>query len=213
MGSPGLGAGPAVRDPLLTFPSLSGLDQRNETRIMGRAFGTPRAGREPSRSPIPLRFLVSRVVEEIFDGTFPVHYGQAYILSPEDVNSDLEDAFVGQCNGLLGAAVPGQLWLTTGLHTGRVLLRIGKCEAKPTVDDSWEEIVEASFTPKSPQTALTGWAGEGQPVPLELDVASYRIRLCASNMEEARHRDTIVEEDDQIDAYLLVFWRGCPDRC
>jgi len=66
----------------------------------------------------------------IFDGTFPVHYGQAYVLStPADINSDLEPAFVGQENGLLGGAVAGQLWVTTGLHTGRVGLRIATSEA------------------------------------------------------------------------------------
>ncbi len=154
-------------------------------------------------------------MEAVFDGTFPVHYGQAYILSrPTDVNSDLDEAFVGQHNGLLGASVPGQLWLTTGLHTGRVRLRIFKAEAEPRLDDGWQEIVEVSFAPTSSAAALTGWGGEAPPVPLLLDVKSYRVRLSASRMDEARQLDTILEDDDPIDEYLLILWNAphAPDR-
>ena len=147
----------------------------------------------------------------IFDATFPVHYGQAYVLSPPvDVNSDLEPAFVGQENGLLGAAVPGQLWLTTGLHTGRVGLRIEVFDAEPPLGSSWEEIVEVSYLPSSTGAALTGWGGEAEPVPLGLEVASHRVRLCASKMDEARQRDTILDGEDVIDRYQLALWKSDP---
>lgn len=154
-------------------------------------------------------------MDAVFDGTFPVRYGQAYILSrPPDVNSDLEEAFVGQQNGLLGASVPGQLWLTTGLHTGRVRLRISKAEAEPPLDFGWQEIVEATFVPTSSSAALTSWGGEAHPVPLHLDVSSYRVRFCASHMDEARQQDTVCEAEDPIDEYALVFWSApaAPDR-
>ncbi len=116
------------------------------------------------RTPIPARRNVS-IMDAVFDGAFPVHYGQAYILSrPTDVNSDLDEAFVGQQNGLLGASVRGQLWLTTGLHTGRVQLSISKAEAEPPLDDRSEEIVEATFVdgrpqPRRPPTARRGRHG------------------------------------------------------
>ena len=148
------------------------------------------------------------VMALIFDGTFRVHYGQAYVLSPGQANSDLDDAFVGQQNGLLGAAVPGQLWLTTGLHTGRVGLRIESADSEPVSDDAWEEIVEASFDPGADEAALTGWAGESGPVPLGLDVATYRVRLCASSMDEGRRADTLLDGEEPRDNYLLVFWKA-----
>jgi hypothetical protein len=150
-------------------------------------------------------------VDTGFGGTFPVHYGQAYVLShPTDVNSDLEEAFAGQRNGLLGASVPGQLWITTGLHTGRVRLQLTKVDVRPLVDDRWQEVVEASFTPGSTSAALTGWGGEARPVPLLLEMASYRVRLCASHMDEARDSDTILEGEAPIDAYLLMLWKASP---
>ncbi len=50
-----------------------------------------------------------------------VSYGQSYVVSdPESFGLGLEEAFAGQSAGLCGAAVPGALWLTTGLHTGNV---------------------------------------------------------------------------------------------
>lgn len=48
-----------------------------------------------------------------------VHYGQLYVESSEN-SADLHECFAGQRNGLCGAAVPGKLFLITGLHTGKV---------------------------------------------------------------------------------------------
>ncbi len=61
----------------------------------------------------------------LFDGRMHVSYGQAYV-EPVDPDEfvDHKDAFRGQANGLLGAAEPGALYLTTGLHTGEVGFRL-----------------------------------------------------------------------------------------
>ncbi|MGW0916873.1 hypothetical protein ACWD1Z_34955 [Streptomyces sp. NPDC002784] len=61
---------------------------------------------------------------------------------------------------LCGAANPGHLFLTTGLHTGRVGLTVEVHEAEPSLDERWEEIVEVSFRPGSSQTAVVPW-GDG----------------------------------------------------
>lgn len=98
--------------------------------------------------------------------------------------------------GLLGASVPGQLWITTGLHTGRVGMRTTKADDPPPVDDVWEMVVEASLVPPSSSAALTGRDGEARPLPLQLDVISYRVRLCALHIDEARQQDTILEDED-----------------
>jgi hypothetical protein len=55
----------------------------------------------------------------VFDQAIHVHYWQFYVESrTDDFFEGLTDSRGGQANGLCGAAVPGLLFLTTGLHTG-----------------------------------------------------------------------------------------------
>jgi hypothetical protein len=92
-----------------------------------------------------------------------VHYGQIYVRSGQaDLRvSDpgLHEYFAGQQNGLCGGAVPGCLFLITGLHTGTVGFVVELHDQPPAQDDSWEEIVEVSFRPVG-EASLLGWAGE-----------------------------------------------------
>ena len=67
----------------------------------------------------------------LFEADVPVHYGFINVLGADEDRADLMDARAGQVNGLLGAAVPGQLSLVTGLHTGRVPLVIAWHDTKP----------------------------------------------------------------------------------
>jgi hypothetical protein len=142
----------------------------------------------------------------VFDGAFPVHYGQAYVLSVDgDIGPDFNECFRGQRNGLLGAASPGRLWLTTGLHTGQVRLRVEVHDSAPPVDAAWEEIVEASFTPAGAATGIYPWA---EPLAIALDLAavSHRARWCATEMDTAREQDTLLSGEPLIDSYALVLW-------
>ena len=137
-----------------------------------------------------------------------VAYGQIYVQSGEDY-PDLAECFAGQSNGLCGAAMPGILFLITGLHTGEVGFTVQLHDAPPPMDDDWQEIVEASFRPIG-EAALVGWGGAGC-WPLDLRAASYRVRYCATGMDEARQLDTRMEEDQQADSYLLQFWPAPPE--
>src|SRR5206468_3050294 len=112
-----------------------------------------------------------------------------------------------------GAASPGRLWLTTGLHTGEVRLRIQLHDGEPRLDDSWEEIVEASFTPATAAVGLYPW-GSNEPVPLAIDPVSHRVRYSATAMDAARAQDTLLAGESPIDAYALDFWPRppAPDR-
>jgi hypothetical protein len=47
------------------------------------------------------------MADVLFDGEVWVHYGQLYVDGGVDQPDDMGDAFVGQSNGLCGAAVPG----------------------------------------------------------------------------------------------------------
>lgn len=69
----------------------------------------------------------------IFEGRVPVDYHQAYLLTGESDLMSL-DFFAGQCNGLLGASVPGALILTTGTALGDVLMRLVVHEEEPPLD-------------------------------------------------------------------------------
>lgn len=136
-----------------------------------------------------------------------VHYGQIYVQSG-DGYPDFDECFRGQSNGLCGAAMPGILFLITGLHTGEVGFAVELYDDPPPVDDSWQEIVEASFQPMG-DTALVGWGGQ-QHWPLGLAETSYRVRYCATGMDEARELDTRMEDDPEADRYLLQLWPAPP---
>ncbi|MER6566113.1 hypothetical protein ABT288_07930 [Streptomyces sp. NPDC001093] len=154
--------------------------------------------------------LVRRPVE----GEVHVHYGQLYVESdPDSYGPDLAEAFAGQCSGLCGAAIPGTLWLTTGLHTGDVGFTVEVHDEAPPVDPDWEDVVEVSFRPLSDDTELVLWGGEGS-WELDLEAADYRVRYCAKGMDAAQEEDTRLGGEPQLDCYLLQFWPApaAPDR-
>jgi len=145
----------------------------------------------------------------VFDGQLSVHYGLGYV---ECLEAELVDhiscAFQGQSNGICGAACSGNLVLITGLHTGEVNLTIDVLNTSPSVDDSWEEIVEVSFTPISEETILRDWNGYSV-CSIPLSQTSYRVRYCARNMDLGREIDTLVDAEP-VDSYALIFWIADP---
>lgn len=139
-----------------------------------------------------------------FDGKLLVDYGQAYVLAPECEMLLPEDAFAHQRNGLCGAAVPGGLFLTTGLQSGYVKLLVQVHHATPPVDESWDEVVEAGWLLNSGPVVLEDWnATKVCEIPLEM--GSYRVRYSARRFGEAVEGG---EEGKQkpIESYLLAFW-------
>ncbi|MFD4656939.1 hypothetical protein ACFWP2_15085 [Kitasatospora sp. NPDC058444] len=148
------------------------------------------------------------------DGEVRVHYGQIYVESdPDGPGPDLAKAFAGQRAGLCGAAVPGALWLTTGLHTGSVGFTVEVHEQAPPVDQDWEDVVEISFRPATDRSLLVEWAG-GTVRELDLAETDYRVRYCARGIDEGHRRDTGTPDEPQADRYLLQFWPAppAPDR-
>jgi hypothetical protein len=152
------------------------------------------------------------MMHTLFNGELWVDHSQFYVESQKDsFPAHPREPFAGQRNGLCGAASPGFLCLVTGLHTGEVGLTVESHEEPPRIDEAWEEIVEVSFTPGSDTMVLAS----GQDAwPLELDQVSLRVRYCGSGMEQGREADTRMEEEPQLDHYLLQFWPGPaePDR-
>ncbi|WP_320779546.1 hypothetical protein [Streptomyces sp. CRN 30] len=133
-----------------------------------------------------------------------VEYGQTYVESdPRGSIPGLREAFAGQDVGLCGAAEPGFLWLTTGLHTGHVGLTAEVHDAEPALDPEWEEVVEVSFRPLSDTSRLAG-------TDLGLPVTDHRVRYCARDFAEGRDRDTRSPGEPPADEYLLQFWPAPP---
>ncbi|MFF4602604.1 hypothetical protein ACFY12_07595 [Streptomyces sp. NPDC001339] len=153
-------------------------------------------------------------MRRLVEGEVHVHYGQIYVESdPDSFGPDLAEAFAGQSSGLCGAAIPGALWLTTGLHTGNVGFAVEVHSRAPSLDAAWEDVVEVSFRPVSGNSVLVQWAGEAS-WELNLEETDYRVRYCAKGMDEAHQQDTRMDDEPQVDCYLLQFWPAppAPDR-
>jgi hypothetical protein len=146
------------------------------------------------------------------DSEVHIAYRQLYVNGADAVWS-MPDSFAGQANGLCGAAVAGELFLMTGIHTGFVPFVVEIHEHLPEVADEWQDIVEVSFRPASTVVSLTEWAGEDW-YPLPLEIIDYRVRYCAYGMDEAKEKDSRFDDEPELDRYLLQFWPAppAPDR-
>ncbi|MEQ0557762.1 hypothetical protein ABJI51_01675 [Amycolatopsis sp. NEAU-NG30] len=143
------------------------------------------------------------------DGDVHVSYSQLYVQSTdgEPFDGDLSACFAGQRNGLCGAALPGHLFLVTGLHTGNVGFTAEVHDTEPP-DPGGEDVVEASFRP-SGGAALVTWGG-GDWWDLGLAPGDYRVRYSGFGMDAGRHRDTRMDGEPEMDRYVLQFWPALP---
>jgi len=154
-------------------------------------------------------------MQTVYRGELSVSYMQFYVESrPEEFGEAPWNASAGQRNGLCGASVPGYLFLTTGLHTGRVGLTVEVHAQEPPVDDVWEDVVEASFRPASPRASVLPW-GDGELCAAELAETDHRVRYCARGMDvEWDAESAVLDGGPPVDHYLLQFWPAppAPDR-
>lgn len=148
----------------------------------------------------------------LFDGPWWVHYGQLYVESASGY-SDPRKAFHGQANGLCGAAAPGHLFIVTGVHTGAIHLRVEEHETEPPLEDSWADVVEASFTPASEDSMLVEW-GFQRAENLGLAQVSHRVRYSIHDMDADRELENGGSADSPQGRYLLQLWPEdpSPDR-
>ncbi|WP_329004952.1 hypothetical protein OHA18_16360 [Kribbella sp. NBC_00709] len=149
----------------------------------------------------------------LMSGPAWVAYAQIYVESANN-SADLHECFAGQRNGLCGAAVPGTLFLVTGMHTGEVEFAVELHDTMPSVEHSAEDVVEASYRPIG-ATVLMTWAGDGGSWPLDLEPdADYRVRYSAWGMDAGHQAGPPMDGEPLVDRYLLQFWpaRPAPDR-
>lgn len=141
----------------------------------------------------------------VFSGALRTSYSQMYVLSGVRTGEILPDnAFTGQVNGILGGSFPGGLFMYIGVHTGLVHITVYSHPSEPPVDESWEEIVEASCSLSGPPVSLDGW-GDMSSVRLPpLPAGQYRARLCANGFKQSE--STRVFGDPSIEKYALLLW-------
>jgi hypothetical protein len=151
-------------------------------------------------------------MEVVFEGRLHVDYAQAYVVPTEAGSYDdpgPDEAFAGQVNGLLGAACPGCLHLTTGLHMGDVGLRVVLAEAPPPVGDEWEDVVEVPFRPIRSELGVMTWSTDFV-CTLELPPVPHRVRYSARGMDAAHAADVARRDGSVVDTYELAFWPAAP---
>jgi hypothetical protein len=130
--------------------------------------------------------------EVLLERTVQIAYGQIYVESGlESGSGNLEACLRGQVNGLCGAAVPGSLILICGTHTGEVGFTVRRWSGEPAVEDGWDDVVEASWKPRSGNVVLAEW--DGKWYPLDLPERDYRVRYSCTE-----------------DRGLLDFWPAAP---
>lgn len=147
----------------------------------------------------------------VYRGELHVSHGQFYVDSRQgEDDAEAPPACAGQSNGLCGAAVPGHLFLVTGLHTGRVGLAVEVHGSAPPFEDGWEDVVEASFRPASASTNILPW-GDGPLCALDLPPVDHRVRYCGRGMDRGRQEElAVLEGGAPVDHYLLQFWPAPP---
>lgn len=148
-------------------------------------------------------------MQTLFDGEVHTDYNQIYVVSGPDSDGASETAFNGQVNGLCGAASPGFLYLSTGLHAGHVGFIVELHEEAPPVDDFWEDVVEVTFRPGSETLHVVQLFGEAA-CSLALPQVDLRVRYCASGMDAAAPLHFVPDDEPTVDRYLLQFWPAPP---
>ncbi|MFL9654417.1 hypothetical protein ACJ7VE_11935 [Streptomyces sp. PB17] len=120
------------------------------------------------------------------------------------------EACAGQANGLCGAAVPGCLFLCTGLSSGRAALTVEVHGAAPPLEDRWEDVVEASFRPLTASTAVLP-CGQGALCEVALPPAHHRVRYCGRGTDGgAGAASATAPGTAPVGQYLLQFWPAPP---
>ena len=219
MGDPGLCApwhqtwpAQALMQAQREFPGLAEPADVEQIRLDDAAAALAEAERQRLATPLadppgPWHDAAGQPLPTLFEGNFPVYYGQGYIQPPES-KVELKYEVRGQVNGLLRAGCTPHLYIATELHTGDVHLSIYRCNSAPPLPgDEWEEVVEASFIiePGHP-VALCDWNGD-LAEPLDLPAGTWRVRYGAARFGRAHQgQDGRDPQGRPIERYALAFW-------
>lgn len=149
----------------------------------------------------------------LLDRELTTDYGQFELMwDPAAFEEDLDRCFGGQTNGLVGAGVPGRVYVNIASRLPEPAhLRIVVRDGPPAAPDpAWEDVVEVStevpqLPPDEPAPHWTSW-GYDDSGPLDIAPGHYRLRVSARGRDAAR--DYVGE--DVRDHYLLELWPAPP---
>lgn len=149
----------------------------------------------------------------LLDRVLTTDYGQFELLwDPVAVEEDLDLCFGGQANGLVGAAVPGRVYVNIASRLPEPAhVRIVALDGPPAAPGpEWEDVVEVSTeVPRLPADEAaphwTSW-GYADSGPLDVTPGYYRLRVSARGRDAAR--DPVGE--GVHDHYLLELWPAPP---
>ncbi len=140
----------------------------------------------------------------LFEGDVDVHYGFVHVDSGVGGWDQEVEQRAGQRNGLLGAAQPGFLLISTGMHTGLVPFRVEVHQAAPPLDDTCDEVVEASCDLRGPELSLSAFEW-GTSIALPRG-GPHRVRLSARDYQAGREQERYEPDQPVRDSYLLQLW-------
>jgi len=158
------------------------------------------------------------MIRTLFDDTLCIQYGQFYI-DVDNGTGEIDDyaspevAFVGQHNGICGAAQQGKLFLVTGSSDATIHLQLCVHEAAPELDSRYGDIVEVNMTITEQPLKLCEWAWEDTH-DLSIPSGHYRVRYSVQGMDkeiatlESDDEDDDTSWDTPIEGqhYRLDFW-------
>lgn len=141
----------------------------------------------------------------IFDDVVHTDYGQFDIVWSDDsgFDGDFDKFFAGQINGLAGAASGEGLYLNLARRSGGSPVRIELCDAEPTLEPEWEDVVEVSITvPEDADPRWSTWAGEDGGA-LAIPPGTHRVRVNARGRDAGRDGEFA---EESVDFYLVQIW-------
>jgi hypothetical protein len=161
------------------------------------------------RSSMPLaqsRPYPRSVTEALLDEVVRTDYGQFDLAwsAYAGFDGDVDRFFVGQVNGLVGAADVEGVYVNLARRTGGSRIQIlRRDEPPPDPEVSWEDVVEVSTTvPEGADPRWLAWAGEDGG-PLDVAPGDYRVRVSARGRDAGAAGEFA---EDVVDEYLIELW-------
>ena len=144
--------------------------------------------------------------ELLLDQIVYTDYGQLTLEWGDEIwDGDADRFFKDQQNGLVGAAVPGNVVILLARRSGGSAVRIVLEASEPRAGADWEDVAEVSFDlPLGRPMRWSTWAGEsGGPLPVP--PGQYRLRVSAAGRDAGAQGEFA---DEVVDRYLVELWPG-----
>ncbi|RZU72175.1 hypothetical protein EV384_0519 [Micromonospora kangleipakensis] len=142
--------------------------------------------------------------EELLNQVVYTDYGQLTLEWGEEIwDGDADRFFKDQQNGLVGAAVSGNVVILLARRSGGSAVRIVLKASEPRANADWEDVLEASFDlPPGRVMRWSTWAGESGG-SLAVPPGQYRLRASAVGRDAGVQNEFA---DEVADRYLLELW-------